>query len=256
MSTLLTLISSSGLFDLAIKSFAVMLLACLVDGALKRASAAWRHLVWGLSVASLLLLPAFSLALPAWRVTWLPQWSVRQTPLAVATHTTPARPIRSEPLPTNSADVILLPSSAQVKTTVEFPSLPMATVETIAARGPNVWSTIPWLVIAWAAGGLLSFVPLAVGLRQLAVVHRGSRAIDDSRWLALLAELQRQLAVRHDVQLRCSEATVVPLTWGVIRRNKKMPASQETLSSSLLSQSPGRQGSATARNHSLPTHTT
>jgi beta-lactamase regulating signal transducer with metallopeptidase domain len=217
MSTLLTLISSSGMFDLAIKSLTVMLVACLVAASLRRASAAWRHLVWCLSVASLLLLPVFCLALPAWRVTWLPQWSVQQTSLAVATQTTPVPPIRSEPLPTNSADVILLPSSTQLTTTVDSPALPVAPVETIAAGGPNAWSTTPWLAIAWAAGGLLSLVPLAVGLRQLAVFHRSSRAIEDSRWLALLAELQRQLAVRRNVQLRCSEATVVPLTWGVIR---------------------------------------
>jgi hypothetical protein len=67
MSSPLMLVSVSGLLDLALKSAAVVLLALAVAAALGRASAAWRHLVWCLSVAGLLLLPVLSLVLPDWR---------------------------------------------------------------------------------------------------------------------------------------------------------------------------------------------
>ncbi len=53
MSSLLTLVSVSGLLDLALKSAAVMLLALVAAALLGRASAAWRHLVWCLSVVEL-----------------------------------------------------------------------------------------------------------------------------------------------------------------------------------------------------------
>jgi hypothetical protein len=66
------------LVDLAVKSAAVLLLAALAAALLARASAAWRHLVWSLSVLGLLVLPIFSLALPAWRVSWLPELPASQ----------------------------------------------------------------------------------------------------------------------------------------------------------------------------------
>ena len=66
MSSLLTLVSTSGLLDPALKSAAVVLLAAVVSALLGRASAAWRELAWRLSMASLLLLPLVSPTLPEW----------------------------------------------------------------------------------------------------------------------------------------------------------------------------------------------
>jgi hypothetical protein len=73
MSAFLALDLSPLLSDLAIKSLFIMLLALIAVGLLQRASAAWRHLAWGLGVTGLLLLPVLSLVLPGWRVSWLPQ---------------------------------------------------------------------------------------------------------------------------------------------------------------------------------------
>ncbi len=61
------------LADAGLKGVAVLALACLAAGALRRASAAARHLVWLLAMVGLLVLPVLSLALPAWRV--LPTWT-------------------------------------------------------------------------------------------------------------------------------------------------------------------------------------
>jgi bla regulator protein BlaR1 len=217
MSSLLTLVSVSGLLDLAFKSAAVMLLAVVVASLLGRASSAWRHLVWCLSVASLLLLPALSLALPAWRVAWLPQWTAEPTQIATTGQTDLAQADRTVPLSDSPLDdqpraAIVLPPSAPTSVTEPHNLLP-ATIETTS---PPL-SPIPWLAIAWAAGGLLSLVPLAVGLWQLAALHRRSRVIGDRRWLTLLDELRGQLAVRRSVQLRQCEAALAPLTWGALR---------------------------------------
>ena len=56
------------LVDAAIKGTAILLLTVVAALAMRRASAAARHWVWFLGVASLLLLPILSAALPGWYV--------------------------------------------------------------------------------------------------------------------------------------------------------------------------------------------
>ncbi|MEX0718084.1 MAG: M56 family metallopeptidase [Planctomycetaceae bacterium] len=229
MSAPLTLVSSSGLLDLAVKSCALMLLASVAAAVLRRASAAWRHLVWCLCVASLLLLPALSMALPAWRFTWLPQWTAEPTQLAATGQTELAQPNRAVPvndLPLNDLPLndepptaIIAPIADAAPVTAASNSLPAPEIATPPQRDP-----LPWLAIGWAAGGLLSLVPLAIGLWQLAVLHRRSLVIGDRRWLTLLDELRRQLGVRRGVKLRMCEAGVAPLTWGALRPVLLVPA--------------------------------
>ena len=64
--------------DAAAKSALVLIAAGVAVGCMRKCSAAARHLVWFLAVASLPLLPALSLALPGWHI--LPRWfSVQPT---------------------------------------------------------------------------------------------------------------------------------------------------------------------------------
>lgn len=226
MSSLLTLVSLSGLVDLAIKSLIVMLVALVVASLLNRASAAWRHLVWSLSVASLLLLPALSLALPAWRVTWLPKWTSDLVPTDATGQTAFVNADRVVPIHTEPMTALDVQPSNTSATTEAGHSTSAASVETTSSvRGP-----FPWLAIGFVAGGLLALVPLAVGLWQLAAMHRRSRVLDDRRWLSLLAALQKQLGVRRTVQLRQSTEAFVPLTWGALRPVLLVPAEASTWS--------------------------
>ncbi|HWB07768.1 MAG TPA: M56 family metallopeptidase [Pirellulales bacterium] len=219
MSSLLTLASVSGLLDLALKSAAVLLLAAAVTAVLGRASAAWRHLVWCLSVASLLLLPVLSLTLPDWRVGWLPQWTAKPTQFAATRQTDLAQADGAQPLAdaaTLAQAAVVVPPSATAsvaETDKETHSPPSAPLKTTSP--PR--SETPWMAIAWPAGGLLSLVPLAIGLWQLAGLRRRSQVVGDPRWLTLLDQLRRQLAVRRCVQLRQGESALAPLTWGALR---------------------------------------
>ncbi|MGH7138596.1 MAG: M56 family metallopeptidase, partial [Pirellulales bacterium] len=218
MSSLLTLVSVSGFLDTALKSAAVVLLAMVVAALLGRASAAWRHLVWCLSVASLLLLPVLSLVLPGWRVAWLPRLAANPTPFVAAGQTEPAQTNPTAPLndaPLAEAAIVVPPSAPAFKTEPRTlpQNVPQATIE---STSPPRFA-MPWPAIVWLAGGLLSLVPLAIGLWQLGGLHRRSQVIGDHRWLTLLDELRRRLGVRRGVQLRQSESALAPLTWGALR---------------------------------------
>lgn len=222
MSPLLTLVSRSGLVDLAVKSAAAMLLAWVAAALLVRDSAAWRHLVWCLGVVSLLLLPLLSLALPAWRVTWLPrvpQWAAEQTPLAATDHVTPTQTNQVRPVASAQTPVIVEP----VETYSSAPS-PTGASDSLPGAQVTVGSPLPWLGIGWLVGTLFSLIPLLVGLFQLVGLYRRSRVIDDRRWLVLLADLRRQLAVRRSVELRQCAASLPPLTWGALKPVLLLPA--------------------------------
>ena len=60
------------LFDAAAKGLVILALAGLAVLALRRSSAAVRHMVWFLAVVSVFALPVLSAVLPGWQV--LPHW--------------------------------------------------------------------------------------------------------------------------------------------------------------------------------------
>ena len=218
MSPLDNLLSPVGLADLALKSAAVMLLALLAAGLLARASAAWRHLAWCVSILALLLLPALAVALPAWRASWLPPWPADRQAAAVPVAV--SMPIDVQPI-----DV-----QAETTSAVLPPDEPPATVATqpppaelIEARG-RAAGPAPWPALIWLAGALVSLVPVAVGLWQLAGLRASSTIVADPRWLSLVEQLRQQLRLRRPVQLRQSNAARVPLTWGALRPVLLVPA--------------------------------
>jgi len=93
------------LLDAAIKGVAILALTALATLAMRRSSAAARHLVWFLGTLSLLILPLLSAALPGWYI--LPRWTIN-TPAATQ------QPIALPPLPPGDEgqQVPLVPSPA------------------------------------------------------------------------------------------------------------------------------------------------
>ena len=69
------------LIDVAVKGLIALCVAGLLTLAMRRASAAMRHLVWCLAAVSLLALPVLSTLLPAWHI--LPAWTVVPSPPCV-----------------------------------------------------------------------------------------------------------------------------------------------------------------------------
>ncbi|MBC7851884.1 MAG: hypothetical protein IAF94_00465, partial [Pirellulaceae bacterium] len=220
MSQLLNLFSLSGMVDLALKSAAVMLLALVAVGLLGRASAARRHLVWCLSVVSLLLLPVLSLALPAWRVTWLPQWVAAPTRSAVTEPAVAERVRPIEPVDIQTQPARKVPPAPVVAAASLAPSQTAPAIEAISVpSNPSLWLPATWLV-----GAIAVLVPLVIGLGNLIALRGRSKVIQDKHWVAMLDELRQKLGIHRRVQLRQSESAFVPLTWGAINPVLLVPA--------------------------------
>lgn len=224
MSSLYTLSPVTLLADLALKSLAVMGAVALIAAALPRASAAWRHLIWSMGIAALMLLPALWLTLPAWRVSWLPalpeerspELAVRLDPLIVPRSIATVRAAESMAAP--PLDHAPAPPSGRME----------AAPDRSAAHSPDApkdridWSSL--IISLWLAGGLAALTPLGLGLWQVRKLFRNSAPETDPHWRAALDELARNLAIRRRVQLRRSAQATMPLTWGVRQPVLLLPA--------------------------------
>jgi beta-lactamase regulating signal transducer with metallopeptidase domain len=218
------------LLDASVKGVIVLALAGALSIALRRASAASRHLVWSLALASLIGLPVLSALLPSWQVPILPrQVPTSQSSLDIG---------RSGILPDNTG----IPERAG--TAAETAALPVVGRYSDAGPGPMMNETaIPslggvepmtrnrarlpwpvWIFLAWVLGGVGAIVPLLIGI--VAVLGRTRRAaqVTEGACAKLLPVLSEQLDVRRRVRLLESDDASVPTTWGVLRPVVLLPS--------------------------------
>ena len=219
------------LLDASIKSIVVLTLAAGLNLALRRSSAAFRHLIWALAVVGCLCLPVISVTLPSWRLPVITQ----MLPLTEST-----------PGVEDNLNVTLLPSPdrqiatprqgvSQVGLNHETPGLldtmhEASVISDSQAAGwwsmPSLWSCIG---IAWGIGMLVVLVPLLAGLVGIWRIAGRSQRITDGSLAALVSELVGRLSIKRRVTLLRSEAEM-PLMWGIIRPQVLIPADAENWS--------------------------
>jgi len=202
------------LLDALLKSFVVLALAgglCLIW---RRASAAARHLIWFLAVASLPFLPLLSSVLPSWNK---PLWSVstglvsgNQVSLALelVPSAEPATP-RPEagPMPADAAYA----GDHQNRRNQLF-----------AAHFSQSWLPLGFTV--WSGGIMLALGYLGFGQFQLGKISRKARRLAGGDWTHLLRETCETLRLRRPVILLQSSDHIMPLTWGWLRPVVLLPA--------------------------------
>jgi beta-lactamase regulating signal transducer with metallopeptidase domain len=213
--------------DAAIKATVVLALAAGVALALRRSSAATRHLVWFLALGGVVLIPALAVMLPALQIPW-PAW----TSTAAEVHVGPVNArSAAPPNPTKNVVPALHPATPAsdgmvAATAPEDPPAaaainftpPLATMEVPPAPmagHPISWQT--WLLIAWTTG-----VGVMVALRLIGtgVVRRRaaeSAPIVTGVWRDLVNELATLLSIRRHVRLLESDRPLMPITWGMVR---------------------------------------
>ncbi len=221
----------AALLDASVKSIVVFALAAVLSLALKRSSAALRHLMWSLAVVGCLCLPVISVTLPSW---WLPVAS-RTIPLSEAAPgfegnlNVPQSPSAGDRGKTPRQGV---PQVDSIRETAGLPDMIQGASIISTSQASRWWtpSTL-WtcIGIVWSIGALVALLPLFAGFFGIWRIARQSRRITDGSLAALLDELLRRLRIKRGVSLLRSEVEM-PLTWGIIRPQILIPADAENWS--------------------------
>jgi beta-lactamase regulating signal transducer with metallopeptidase domain len=201
-----------------LKSAAILAAALLACAAMRRTSAAARHVVVSVSLAGLLVLPLVSAFGPSLAVVALPGLG---SPDAPREEEVPARGMAS-PTPLavgpNQADTVTFDDSQ-----VAGGSKALQQPGGLDLDGrPVNWAGL--LMALWVVGAFAALLPVGLGLLSTMRKARNAETITAPAWIGLLDELRQRLGVRRPVRLlRCGEGEI-PTTWGVFRSVIALPA--------------------------------
>jgi beta-lactamase regulating signal transducer with metallopeptidase domain len=226
------------LLDLAIKGIIILLVAGALVTALKKASAAARHLLWSVAVASLLALPVCELTLPDWRVPVFPallQSASAETESAAIRNkeSNPSNLIFSSELdqtapPSKSHTALKEAPSAKLptrKTLDELPALPPyqtplfedvqreAQLSPESPKKPMNWAMV--ILMIWSAGFLAVMARLVAGTFKVWRIARRAVPLTEEYWVKLLKQLAAELRLPGNIRLLKSGQVTMPMTWGV-----------------------------------------
>ncbi|MCX6570593.1 MAG: hypothetical protein NT006_04120 [Candidatus Aminicenantes bacterium] len=205
-----------------LKTTAVLTLALLATAASRRRPAAFRHFVLSFALVGLLLLPVLSLAPVEWRTSLLPARAA-----GAGTGTSAPNPARPG---VTGARAMGLDVQSPSPGVVRFPELALASI----ADGPSpelsspplsaaATSRLPatdaspinsLLAVLWAAGLIVLFLRLAVGLAGAVKLTAQGTALGDPAWRVLLERFRALVSLRRNIRLKSHPEVLVPLTWG------------------------------------------
>jgi beta-lactamase regulating signal transducer with metallopeptidase domain len=187
------------LLDASVKATIVLALAAAATLALRRRSAALRHLVWTAAIVAVLVLPVVIAIVPRVAVPLVPRVHV----VASANRNDASQAARA-------ADPTPRASDAPADS---------------APAGPPSSATL--LVLAWLAGALVTLAGAAVALARAMALARGAARVTSPPLVAALREAADRLGVSRDVRLASSERATVPFTLGARRPVIVLPAGAE-----------------------------
>jgi beta-lactamase regulating signal transducer with metallopeptidase domain len=216
------------LSEIVVKSSLILCAAWALAFALRRRTAAVRHMVWTAGLVGVLVLPVVVVVGPAWQLN-LVRFDVPSAVLLQAGLIRPATP--ADPM---AAAGDAAPSSSVVDATPAMAADSRIAIEPDALSSPLVaqsgisavrWDL--WLAAVWMLGAAIGLIRLGAGLLWAARIARAGRRVTDGGWLSLLREVAGILHVRGAVRLIVSDRVTVPAVCGVFRPTVLLPPSSQ-----------------------------
>ena len=177
----------------------------------RKGSAGVRHLLWTMTFALLLGLPALSLLGPSWDVPILPS---------------AGSPAPQRPPPSMEASAVAVAGAAPV--TLASPDIPSpkAGPAAVAVADPvSPPRSIPLALLLWGIGCTAALASLAVGAVRCARFVRAASPLCDPVGLWEAEAVRRRLGIRGDIRLLVSLTATTPMTGGIWRPVVLLPTS-------------------------------
>lgn len=230
------------LLAFGLKGTVLLALAWLCAVALRHRSAATRHAVWSAALVGLLLLPAASVMLPAWRA---PLASEALGGLAAGGDEDPVRTLEegtrpglavTEPSAEPPDEAAIeertgADASASVAWRGDDAATRSATVAgaaRTAATERSGWTLRAIAVAAWAVGALLVLLLLVLGRLRVERIARRSRPVEPgSRLSEAACRAAARAGLARPPRLAIGARGAMPMTWGAFRPALLLPPEAE-----------------------------
>lgn len=205
--------SSISMLMLLAKATLILLVAIGITLSMQRASAGARHLVWLVTLAALLLVPALT--------AWAPI-PIRVLPAKVKSEPKVA-PSASASAPANGAGKIDNAGVLTAPVGTGNEASPSSSLADAIASSP-VLSGLTIVFLIWA--GVLLVIAASLGFATLAVrrIVNRARPLDSDDWLTPLWEVSDRLALDEPPRLLRSEDAKMPFACGVFNATIVLPA--------------------------------
>ncbi len=191
------------IFEIALKSLPICLLALLLPRMLAYRSAAERAALLHSAVAVLILLPVLVLYAPPLAV--LPAPATEPVQSALVTPHPRTQASYQSPI-ANVAGRAEPAAQGSLSTTATPAPLPSRRTQAAAA--------LPWLLLV---PGALMQMALAVGLIRLQRLRTRSKAIADPAWQQVVNQVRQRMGIQRPVALLCSADVDTPMSFGMLR---------------------------------------
>lgn len=197
------------------KATIILIAALGITLSMQRASAGARHLVWLVTLGTLLLVPALT--------AWAPlRLAVLPAPAAVAARTvsTPALSAGQDASPASVANDGLAVASYNGAT---LPTASSSLVTRVEQMNPMALLLAVWAIVMLAIGASLAWAGLAV--RRIV---KQARPLDDPSWRTPLWEVSDRLGLAEAPRLLQSDEAKMPFACGILTPTIVLPAECES----------------------------
>jgi beta-lactamase regulating signal transducer with metallopeptidase domain len=218
--------------DITLKATLLLALVLCLVAAIRRASAALRHLAAMLGLAGALALPVVTLFAPRISVPLVPSFlppglseatpapsvgaTEKAVPRAIPASNGTDEPWFSAPAGTATAASNVRPFHAEIAVGVPcLASDATGHAAPISATRPPAWA--PWALAIWAAGVLLASIRLWFGWLRVRAIARRAEPIRHQESLETAANIARQLSLKTQVRILMSGSVPVAITAGALR---------------------------------------